>query len=99
MEISFEFSKHVGPRFIQGAVRLEFDSSKPYSFHSKADWPAGHDFTGAVREGVEAALLERLGSLSSVAVVLKSVTLHPVDSCEEGFRRAARAATEAAFAV
>jgi len=99
VEVAFEFSRHLGPRFVHGGVRLQFDSSRPYSFVSEATWPAGDAHEAAVRSAVEEVLLERIGNLEMVSVVLKSITFHPVDSSAEGFRRAARVATEAAFSV
>lgn len=97
--IAFEYARHLGPRFIHGAVRLQFDALQPYSFRSEAQWPSGDDCSSCVRQEVESVLIERLGSLSRVAVVLKSVSFDPISSSAEGFRRAARAATEAAFSV
>jgi hypothetical protein len=97
VEVFFEFRRHLGPRFVHGAVRLQFDSSQPYSFVSEAKWPEKDNYEAVVRSAVEQVLLERIGSLEKVSVVLRSITFHPVDSSAEGFRRAARAATEAAF--
>lgn len=97
--IAFEYSRHQGPTFIHGAVRMQLDAQQPYSFRSEALWPIGDDYTEVVREEVEAALLEHVGSLSKISVVLKSVSFDPVASCAEGFKRATRAAIEAAFSV
>ena len=96
VEITFRFSRHIGPRYVGAGLTLEFDALRPYSFVSRAEWPEqNHD--ESVREVVEEVLMERLGSLERVAVVLKSIEFHEVDSSEMAFRRAARAATEAAF--
>ena len=78
---------------------MQFNASKPYSFHSEALWPDGDDYTYVVREEVEATLLGQFGSLSKTSVILKSISFDPVNSCAEGFRRAARAAIEASFSV
>ena len=99
IEIAFEYSRHLGPTFIHGAVRLQLDALQPYSFRSEAIWPTGGDFTDVVRLEVEATLMERAGSLSKISVILKSISFDPVASCAEGFRRATRAAIEAAFSV
>jgi hypothetical protein len=99
IEVTFEFSRHVGPRFVHGGVTLSFDALKPYSFSSHATWPTGDCYESAVRSEVESVLIEKLGSLESVQVVLKSVSWHPVNSCQVGFQRAARAAALAAFSV
>jgi hypothetical protein len=99
IEVSFEYLRHHGPRFAHGAVRLQFDSMRKHSFRSEAVWPEGADYTAAIRESVESVLISRLGSLEQGAVVLKSVSFNPAHSSEEGFRRAARAAAEAAFSV
>ena len=89
----------MGPTFIHGAVRIQLDALQPYSFHSEADWPIGDDYTDVVRQEVEATLLERVGSLSKISVVLKSISFDPVASCAEGFRRATRVAMESSFSV
>jgi hypothetical protein len=99
VEITFEYARHLGPRFIHGAVQLQFDALQPYSFRSEAQWPSGDDYSSCIRQEVESVLVERLGSLLKVAVVLKSVSFDPLSSSVEGFRRAARVATEAAFSV
>ncbi len=97
--IVFEYRRHLGPRSMHGAVRLSFDATQPYSFVSKAHWPLHDDYDAVVRRAVEDVLREWLGSLDRVQVVLESVEFHSVDSSVEGFRRSARAATEAAFSV
>ena len=99
VEISFSFSRHVGPRYIHGAVTLEFDGLRPYSFVSQATWPAGDNYEAAVRRAVESALTDRLGALAHVAVTLKRIEFDSVNSSQVGFERAARAATLAAFDV
>ena len=43
--------------------------------------------------------MQRLGSLERTRVTLKGIDWDEVDSCESGFRRAAKAAAEAAFDV
>ncbi len=97
VSITFEYARHVGPKYLHGAVKLSFDAMQSYSFKSLAKWPAGESYEEAIRESVEAVLKERMGSLAMVAVVLQSITWDEVNSCEIGFRNAARAATEAAF--
>ena len=99
VEVSFSFSRHVGPRYVHGAVTLQFDGLLPYSFVSQAKWPTGGNYDAAVRRAVEAALSDRLGALERVAVTLKRIEFDPVNSSQLGFERAARAATLAAFDV
>jgi hypothetical protein len=99
IEIALEYSRAAGPHSIHGALRLRLNSTRPYSFRSEAQWPDGVDYTVFVREAVEAVLIERLGSLSQTEVVLRTISFDPVNSCAEGFRRAARAAVEPAFSV
>lgn len=99
IEITLEFSRHVGARYIHGAVTLQFDSHLPYSFESHAIWPTSDNYEMAIQETVEEILRERLGDLSKTRVLLKRVGWDEVNSCESGFRRAARAATNAAFEV
>lgn len=97
IRISLEYRRHVGPRFVHGAVELNFDALGPPGFFSRAAWPRGDDYEAAVREEVEQALRERLGDSTPVRVTLESITFDDVSSCEVGFRKAARAATLAAF--
>jgi len=99
IEVTLEFSRHMGPRYIHGAVTLQFDSHLPYAFVSTASWPAEDNYESAIREAVEEVLLERLGSLRMTRVLLKRIGWNEIDSCESGFRRAALAATKAAFEV
>jgi hypothetical protein len=96
--VTFEYSRHMGPKFVHGGVSLRFDSSQPYSFESRVRWPADN-YDAHVRAAVESVLLERCGVLDMCRVVLESIAWHEVDSCALGFERAARAATEMAFAV
>ncbi len=85
IEVTFEYSRHVGPRFIHGAVTLSFDSLRPYSFVSKASWPESDNYDEAIRKAVEEVLLECQGSLDKTQVILKRVGWDRVASCELGF--------------
>jgi hypothetical protein len=96
IEITFEYSRYVGPRYIRGGVTLQFDSSQPYTFTSHAHWPV-ESYESAVRAEVEQVLREKFGNLERVKVVLTRIMWDDVASNEMGFRRAARAAAEAAF--
>ena len=93
------FSRYVGPRHVHGAVTLRFDSLQPYSFESKAIWPAGDNHEAAVRQAVEQVLLEKQGHLNTTCVTLARIEWDEVASCEAGFHGAARAAALAAFMV
>ena len=97
--VTFEYSRHVGPKYVHGGVRLRFDSSQPYSFESRAQWPEGENYEAWVRAAVESVLSERCGSLDRCRVVLEDIVWDEVNSCALGFEQAARVATEAAFAV
>lgn len=97
--VAFEYSRHVGPKYIHGGVRLCFDSSQPYSFESRVQWPEGANYEALVRATVESVLNERCGSLDRCRVVLEDIVWDEVNSCALGFQKAARTATEAAFAV
>lgn len=101
VEITFEYSRHVGPRYDHGGVTISFDALQPYSFSSEAEWPSKSwsqvEIEAAIRESVEEVLRARMGTLRMVRVILKAVAIHPVDSSVHGFRNAARVATEAAF--
>ncbi len=96
IRISLEYRRHVGPRFVHGAVELNFDVHGAPGFSSKAVWPEGDNYEAAVREEVEKVLRERLAD-APPRVTLESISFDEVSSCEVGFRRAARAATLAAF--
>src|SRR5687767_5992368 len=97
IEVTFEFARHVGPRFIHGAVTLSFDALRPYAFISKAQWPHTDNCEAAIRKAVEEVLLEYQGHLKSTEVILKRIRWDEVASCEAGFSRAAREATKSAF--
>jgi hypothetical protein len=99
VEVSFRFARHVGPRFVHGAVTLQFDSLGPFSFTSKAIWPTSDNYDLAVRDEVQTVIEELQGHLGSTSLTLKAIKWEDVASRESGFRQAARAATEAAFKV
>jgi hypothetical protein len=99
VEITFRYSRHVGPRYVHGGLTLKFDSLQPYAFMSHARWPSTANYETAIREAVEQVLKERQGHTESTLVVLTHVEWEEVDSCEVGFKRAAAAATRAAFEV
>jgi hypothetical protein len=95
--VSFEYSRHVGPRFVHGAVTLQFGRGNGFEFRSEATWPQEH-YTAAIDRAVRDVLSE-LGALDSTTCALQSVGWDEVASCEAGFAAAARAATRAAFEV
>ena len=99
IEVSFEYARHLGPRFIHGAVSLSFDGLRPYGFVSAVQWPDGGNYESAVRKAVEIVLIERQGHLETTLVVLKKISWDEEASCEAGFARAATAAAKAAFEV
>jgi hypothetical protein len=61
--VTFEYSRHMGPKCEHGGVRLRFDSLRPYSFESRAQWP-DDNYDAQVRAAVEHVLLERCGALA-----------------------------------
>ncbi len=99
VEISFRYSRHVGGTFVHGGLTLQFDSLRPYSFVSRAQWPSTDNYEMSIREVVEQVLQERQGHAETTSVVLKHIEWDDVNSCQLGFRRAAAAATRAAFEV
>ena len=99
VEITFRYSRHVGPKYVQGGLTLQFDSLQPYAFVSRAQWPSTANYDTAIREAVEQILKEHQGHTESTLVVLTHVEWDEVESCEIGFKRAAAAATRAAFEV
>ena len=99
VEITFRYSRHVGPRYVHGGLTLQFDSLQPYAFVSRAQWPGTDNYETSIREAVEQVLRERQGQMESTLVVLKHIEWDDVASCEIGFKRAAAAATHAAFEI
>ncbi|SUS05870.1 conserved hypothetical protein [uncultured Defluviicoccus sp.] len=98
-EVSFSFLRHVGPRFVHGAVRLSFERASEFTFISQAKWPAEENYDSAVSAAVEQVLASAGSQSLKTKVVLKSIEWDPVNSSESGFRRAAEAATSAALSV
>ena len=96
---TFVYSRHVGPTFMHGGLTLKFDSLRPYAFVTRADWPSAANYDASIREAVEEVLRERQGHIRSTLVVLTQIEWDDIHSCEVGFRRAAMAATRAAFEV
>jgi hypothetical protein len=98
VEVTIEYFRHVGPRYVHGGLTLSFDSLQPYSFSSEASWPnAADNYETNVRIAVEQKLVKRLGRLERTRVILKRISWDSVSSCQDGFERAARAAASAAF--
>lgn len=48
VSIHFEYTRHVGPRHVHGAVGLQFSRSASFQFTSVALWPGSDDYTAAV---------------------------------------------------
>jgi hypothetical protein len=99
VEITFRYSRHVGPMHVHGGLTLQFDGLQPYAFVSRAQWPSTDNYEASIREAVEQALRECQGHTTSTLVVLTQVEWDEVASCEVGFQRAAAAATRSAFEV
>ena len=99
VEITFRYSRHVGPMHIHGGVTLQVDGLKPYGFVSYARWPPTDNYELAVREVIERVLQERQGHLTSTLVTLVAIEWDEVASSEFGFRKAAAASAHAAFEV
>jgi hypothetical protein len=97
VEITMRYLRHMGPMNIHGGLTLRFDSLQPYAFLSKVQWPNAGNYENAIREAVEEELQTLQGSLEETLVVLAQIEWDDVASCEVGFRRAAAAATRAAF--
>ncbi len=73
VEITFSYSRHIGPRYVHGGLTLQFDSRQPYTFVSRAQWPGTDDYETSIREAVEQALRERQGHTESTLVVLTRI--------------------------
>ncbi|MGY3451799.1 hypothetical protein [Bradyrhizobium sp. USDA 4353] len=98
VEITFEYTRHVGPTIVHGGVTLQFESARPYGFESIASWP-GENHEQTIRDTVERVLVELQGHLDTTRVILKRIEWHDMYSAQVGFARAAAAATRAAFEV
>lgn len=85
--------------YIHGGLTLQFDSLQPYAFVTRAQWPSTANYETSIREAVEEVLRERQGHMESTLVVLTQIEWDDIASCEVGFRKAAVAATRAAFEV
>ena len=99
VEVSFSFARHVGPRYVHGAVTLQFDGSRSYSFSSNASWPEGDNYEEAIRVAIEETLRTVQGHLNAPSVSLIGIEWNDVSSCQSGFESAAKAATRAVFEV
>jgi hypothetical protein len=96
--VRFEYSRHVGPRNVHGAVVIQFSPASAFQFTSAAQWPTSANYTAAIERAVRDVLTAR-GALSLTCCKLLSVGWDATASCEVGFEAAARAATDAAFEV
>lgn len=99
VKIRLSYLRHVGPMHMHGGLTLQFDSLKPYAFVTRVQWPDNANYETSIREAVEKVLIERQGHLESTLVVLTQIEWDDINSSEEGFRRAAVAATRTAFDV
>lgn len=99
VEVTFSYRRPAGGKSVHGGVTLRFNSTRPYSFASQAQWPSSDNYTPAIREFVEATLRECQGHVDSTAVLLVRIDWDDVNSCEIGLRNAAAAATLSAFRV
>src|SRR5262245_38282917 len=97
VDITMRYLRQVGPKNIHGGLTLRFDSLRPYAFVSNVQWPSGGNYESAIREAVEEQLQGLQGSLEATLVLLTQIEWDDVASCEAGFRKAAAAATRAAF--
>jgi hypothetical protein len=95
-EVSFSFRRHVGPRFVHGAVTLTFEQSNQFVFISTVTWP-DEVLDKVVANAVKEALATGGAQTVAMQVVLKAIEWDEVHSSASGFARAARAATLAAM--
>jgi hypothetical protein len=99
VEISFTYKRHIGPKYVYGSVKLQFDSLRPYSINSFARWPETDTYEKYAQEGVERALTELTGSLENTKVTLLRIDFDEASSAPFGFQSAAYVATYAADLV
>ena len=55
VEITFEYSRHVGPRYIHGALTLQFYPNLQHEFISTASWPTSDNYEKEIREEMKIA--------------------------------------------
>ena len=96
--VRFQYSRHIGPRQVHGAVVIQFSPASTFQFTSAAQWPTSADYSAAIERAVRDVLTVR-GTLSQTSCRLLSVGWDAVASCEVGFESAASAGTNAAFGV
>ena len=95
IQICFQYSEHLGPRFEAAGVTLRLITHDSYEFASTAQWPE-EDYSMAVERGVRDGLRESgydpdLG----IRVLLEDVEYDRIDSSERSFYVAAKCATKA----
>lgn len=96
--VAFDYSRHLGPRFVHGAVTLRFSGADSFAFSSSATWPTSEDYTSAIEAAVRDVLASK-GALNRTACKLVAIRWDDISSCQAGFSAAARAAVLAAFEV
>ena len=99
VEVTYEYRRHLGPRFARAGVRLRFSSSHRFLYSSVAVWPARDQYDDVVRDGITDSLMTGRGTTDGVRVELLGITWDDVESSADAFRRAARAATDSVLYV
>ena len=90
IKISFQFSEHVGPRFIAAGLTMRLEYADDYKFVSNAVWES-EDYTEAVERGVLDGLIEsEIDPELGIHITLLQVDFDPIDSSWMAFYAAAK---------
>ena len=76
---------------------LRFEPAEEFAFCDMVAWPAEIGNYSAAVEEVIREVLSKHDALHTTSVTLESAQFHSVNSCESGFKIAARFAVESAF--
>ncbi len=99
IKISFQFSEHVGARFIAAGLTLRLEYADDYKFVSNAVWES-EDYTKAVERGVFDGLIEsEINPELGIHITLLQVAFHPIDSSEMAFYAAAKSVVLSRIAI
>jgi hypothetical protein len=99
IKISFQFSEHVGPRFIAAGLTMRLEYADDYKFVSNAVWESD-DYTEAVDRGVLDGLIEsKIDPELGIHVTLLQINFDPIDSSWMSFYAAAKSVVLSRVAI
>jgi hypothetical protein len=90
IKISFQFSEHVGPRFITAGLTVKLEYADDFKFVSNVVWESD-DYTEAIERGIFDGLIEsEIDPELGIHITLLQVDVDPIDSSEMAFYAAAK---------